>query len=82
MLQGRNPDNEQAWNWIEPVIEFNKRFAALAASEDTTPEQAEALMDEVRRFIKQNKCKYPIAGYNLADLIRERNLKTKKAKQK
>ena len=79
-IQQRNPDNEKTWAWIDPVIEFNQRFAALAASEDTTPEQAEALAEEVRHFVKQNKVKYPfIYGHNLADLIRERNSKMKKA---
>ena len=76
-IQQRNPDNERSWAWIDPVIEFNQRFGVLAASEDTTPEQAEALAEEVRQFVKQNKGKYPIAGYNLADLIRERNSKMK-----
>jgi hypothetical protein len=81
-LQKKYPDNEKKWAWIEKAIEFNQKFASLAASEDTTPEQAEAHADEVKHFVKQNKLKYPyIFGENLADLIRERNLKTKKAKQ-
>ncbi|MBN2591692.1 MAG: hypothetical protein JXA96_17635 [Sedimentisphaerales bacterium] len=78
-LQNNYPDDETKWVWIEQAIEFTQRFAALAASEDTTPEQAEALEDEVKPFVKQNKLKYPfICGENLADLIRERNSKIKK----
>lgn len=75
-LRANYPDRPRAWNWIGPVIDYDRRLEALAASFDSSPKDALKLAEEAHRFLRRNRVKGVLIAdlaYRLSTLLEQRH---------
>jgi hypothetical protein len=69
------PEKQDAWDWIDPIVEYYRRLESLAASTEKSVKDALDLSEEAGQFISNKKLKGILvadSANRLAKLLEQR----------